>query len=48
MIPSRLGIMHPTGYPLYSLMKAFTTIPIGSVAWRANLLRRWPRRRRSG
>ncbi len=38
MIPSRLGVMHPTGYPLYTLlMKAFTTIPIGSVAWRANV-----------
>jgi hypothetical protein len=38
MVPERLGIMHPTGYPLYTLlMKAFTTIPIGSVAWRANV-----------
>ena len=34
----RLGILHPTGYPLYSLLgKAFTSIPIGDVAWRANL-----------
>jgi Protein of unknown function (DUF2723) len=34
----RLGILHPTGYPLYSLLgKAFTSIPIGEVAWRANL-----------
>ncbi len=38
MIPARLGIMHPTGYPLYTLLvKAFTTIPIGSLAWRANV-----------
>ena len=38
MIPARLGIMHPTGYPLYTLLlKAFTTIPIGTVAWRANV-----------
>ena len=34
----RLGILHPTGYPLYSLLgKAFTSIPIGEIAWRANL-----------
>ena len=34
----RPGILHPTGYPLYSLLgKAFTSIPIGEVAWRANL-----------
>ena len=39
MIPSRLGILHPTGYPLYILVnKAFTLIPVGSVAYRANLL----------
>ena len=39
MIPARLGILHPTGYPLYLLVnKAFTLIPIGSVAYRANLL----------
>jgi hypothetical protein len=38
MVPARLGVMHPTGYPLYELlMKAFTTIPIGSFAWRANV-----------
>ena len=38
MIPARLGIMHPTGYPLYTLLvKAFTTIPVGSLAWRANV-----------
>jgi hypothetical protein len=38
MIPARLGILHPTGYPLYTLLvKAFTLFPLGSVAWRANL-----------
>jgi hypothetical protein len=38
MIPARLGILHPTGYPLYTLLvKAFTLLPVGSVAWRANL-----------
>ena len=37
--PDRLGIMHPTGYPLYTLVgKVFTLIPIESVAWRMNLL----------
>ncbi len=36
----RLGIPHPTGYPLWLLLtKAFTAIvPLGSIAWRANLL----------
>ena len=39
MVPARLGILHPTGYPLYTLLdKAFTLIPVGSVAYRANLL----------
>ncbi|OGO56110.1 MAG: hypothetical protein A2Z32_11460 [Chloroflexi bacterium RBG_16_69_14] len=37
--PDRLGIMHPTGYPLYTLLgKLFTLIPVESVAWRMNLL----------
>lgn len=37
--PSRLGIMHPTGYPLYTLLgKLFTLVPVESVAWRMNLL----------
>ena len=37
--PVRLGIMHPTGYPLFVLLgKLFTLIPSGSVAWRMNLL----------
>ena len=40
MIPSRLGILHPTGYPLVHACSAtlFTLIPVGSVAYRANLL----------
>jgi hypothetical protein len=39
MIPARLGILHPTGYPLYTLVgKLFSAIPVGSVAYRANLL----------
>ncbi len=34
----KLGIVHPTGYPLYLLLgKLFTFIPLGSVAWRINL-----------
>jgi hypothetical protein len=37
--PARLGIMHPTGYPLYILLgKLFSLIPVQSVAYRANLL----------
>ena len=38
-IPARLGIPHPTGYPLYILAgKAFSLIPIGSLGFRAELL----------
>ncbi|HFQ94380.1 MAG TPA: DUF2723 domain-containing protein, partial [Anaerolineae bacterium] len=34
----KLGIVHPTGYPLYLLLaKLFTFLPFGSVAWRINL-----------
>ena len=34
-----LGIVHPTGYPLYLLIaKAFTLIPIRSIAYRVNLV----------
>ncbi len=34
-----LGIAHPPGYPLFTLLgKAFTWIPYGSPAWRVNLL----------
>lgn len=38
-VPYLLGIAHPTGYPLYTLLgKFFSMIPIGSIAYRANLL----------
>jgi len=38
-IPAQLGIPHPTGYPLYVLLgKAFSLIPLGSLAFRAELL----------
>jgi len=34
-----LGIPHPPGHPLYVLIgKLFTLIPLGSVAWRVNLM----------
>jgi hypothetical protein len=34
-----LGVAHSTGYPLYLLVaKAFTIIPVGSPAWRVNLV----------
>ncbi len=34
-----LGVMHPPGYPIYTMLgKLFTFIPFGSVAWRVNLL----------
>jgi hypothetical protein len=34
-----LGIAHPTGYPVYTLFgHIFTWLPVGSVAWRTNLL----------
>ncbi|MFB0545727.1 MAG: DUF2723 domain-containing protein, partial [Anaerolineae bacterium] len=34
-----LGIAHPTGYPLYTLLgKLFTLIPLGDVAYRVNLM----------
>lgn len=37
--PARLGIMHPTGYPLYVMLgKLFSMLPVESVAYRANLL----------
>ncbi|HEY8871066.1 MAG TPA: DUF2723 domain-containing protein [Candidatus Limnocylindrales bacterium] len=38
-IPYQLGIAHPTGYPLAVLLgKLWSLLPIGSVAYRANLL----------
>jgi hypothetical protein len=37
-VPSVLGIAHPTGYPTYILAaRLFELLPIGSVAFRANL-----------
>ncbi len=33
----RLGIAHPTGYPLYVLLgKLFTLLPFGTLAWKVN------------
>lgn len=33
-----LGMTHPTGYPVFVLLgRLFTIIPIGDLAWRANL-----------
>lgn len=38
VVAPQLGIVHPTGYPLYLLLgKVFTLLPVGSVAWRLNL-----------
>jgi len=38
VIVPRLGVAHPTGYPLYVLLgKLFTLLPLGNVAWRVNL-----------
>jgi hypothetical protein len=38
-VPHVLGVAHPTGYPTYVLLAWFTELlPIGSVAWRANVL----------
>lgn len=34
-----LGVAHPTGYPLYTLLgKLFTLLPVGDVAYRVNLM----------
>jgi len=34
-----LGIPHPPGYPLYTILgKLFTYIPFRSIAWRVNLM----------
>lgn len=38
-LPHILGIAHPTGYPLYVLLgKLWSLIPLGSIAYRMNLL----------
>lgn len=39
LVTYRLGIAHPTGYPLYTLLgKLFTFIPVGNIAYRVNLM----------
>ncbi len=39
LIQRELGVPHPTGYPLYMVLGyVFSLIPIGSLAWRADLL----------
>jgi len=39
VVSATLGIAHPTGYPLYTLLgRLFTLIPFGSLAQRVNLL----------
>lgn len=36
-VASTLGIAHPPGYPLYTLLgKLFTFLPWGTIAWRVN------------
>jgi len=38
MAAEKLGVSHPPGYPLYLLLtNLFTYLPIGTVAYRANL-----------
>lgn len=38
-VANGLGVAHPPGYPLYTLLgKLFTFVPHGSIAWRVNLL----------
>ncbi len=40
LVPATLSLAHPTGYPLHSLLgKVWVSmLPVGSVAWRMNLL----------
>lgn len=39
LVAYRLGIAHPTGYPLYTLLgKLFTLLPVGNIAYRVNLM----------
>jgi hypothetical protein len=38
VVVPKQGIVHPTGYPLYLMLtKAFTFLPVNSMAWRVNL-----------
>ncbi|MGB5931756.1 MAG: DUF2723 domain-containing protein, partial [Anaerolineae bacterium] len=38
LVTYKLGIAHPTGYPLYTLLgKLFTLLPVGDIAYRVNL-----------
>lgn len=38
-VPNVLGVAHPTGYPTYVLIAWLAElVPIGSIAWRANVL----------
>jgi hypothetical protein len=38
VVAAKLGVAHPTGYPLYVLLgKLFTWLPMNNVAWRVNL-----------
>ncbi len=38
LVAAVLGIAHPPGYPLYTILgKAFTLLPLGDPAWRVNL-----------
>jgi hypothetical protein len=38
VVVPKLGVAHPTGYPLYVLLgKLFTLLPLRNVAWRLNL-----------
>jgi hypothetical protein len=39
LVTYQLGIAHPTGYPLYTLLgRLFTFLPVGDVAYRVNLM----------
>jgi hypothetical protein len=39
VVAPTLGIAHPTGYPLFLLLgKLFSLIPVGTIAWRVNLV----------
>jgi Protein O-mannosyl-transferase TMEM260-like len=39
VVPARLDVPHETGFPLYVLLtKAFTLLPVGSMAFRATLV----------